>query len=464
MKIMNKLIAAMLSLVILLSFSSCNLFQDIVTPDPEVPEKEVILNAVTATLENDQYGYDFVCNYLSKWGITGFDTFKFMTYENTFATKYNFGDGLPDKLTHAADTAKYFIENYYDSINKDDAEELTDALLNSYVFTVGDKYAFYRTAEEYEEFDQEMSGTFCGVGIQAEINHIDQTILITKVFTDGPAYKAGMKAGDYIIKVDGKSFDELGGYQNAMNHIKGEEGTEVTVTVNRNGAEIDFTMIREVIVETSVSYELTEEGYGYIMITSFKENTAEQFRGAIEALEDEGAIGYIFDLRSNLGGYVNSAVEMLSYILPSGKPVISYQKKGEMKNYYYTYDDILPQDEGSYGDHVINLPMVVLCNEYTASAGEIFVAALRDYDGPYEDIIDVTIVGKTTFGKGIMQSSFRYPLDSSYVTLTIAYFNPPTDVNFHGVGIDPDVIVEYDDSGDDQLDEAINQLGILLNS
>ena len=107
--------------------------------------------------------------------------------------------------------------------------------------------------------------------------------------------------------------------------------------------------------------------------------------------------------------------------------------------------------------------MVVICNEYTASAGEIFVAALRDYDGPYEDIIDVTIVGQTTFGKGIMQSSFGYALDNSCVTFTIAYFNPPTDINFHGIGIDPDVFVEYDGTGDDQLDEAIKQLGILLN-
>ena len=464
MKIINRLIAAMIAIVILLSLSSCHLLPDTETPNPEVSDKDVILNAAAATLENDQYGYGYVFSYLSKWGITGFDTFKFMTYENTLISYYNYGDGLPDRLTHAVATVNYFIENYYDNIDKNNAEELTDALLNSYIYTVGDKYAFYRTAEEFEEYDEEMSGKFGGIGVQVEYDHTKQTILVNQVFADGPAAKAGMKVGDYIVGVDGKEFDELGGYQNVIYHIRGDEGTVVTVTVDRNGTRIDIVITRAIIVETSVSYKLTEEGYGYIMISSFKDNTAEQFREAVEALEDEGAIGYIFDVRSNPGGYVHSVVEILSYILPSNKKLISYKTKRNVStSYYYSTEDVLTADEGTSGDHIITLPMVVLCNEYTASAGEIFVAALRDYDGLVEDIIDVTIVGKTTFGKGIMQSSFGYPLDKSYVTITIAYYNPPSEVNYHGIGIAPDVFVEYDDSGDDQLDEAIKQLGILLN-
>ena len=463
MKIMNRLIAAVMTLVILFSLSACLVTQG-PSPEPEVSEKDAILIAVEETLEDDKYNCQYVYTYLLKWGITGFNTLKFLTYENTFIDKYNYGSGLPDRLVHASATARYFVENYYDNIDKNDAEALTNALLNSYVYTVGDKYAFYRTAEEFEEYDEEMSGKFCGIGIQVEYDHTKQTILVNQVFADGPAAKAGMKVGDYIVGVDGKEFDELGGYRNVIYHIRGDEGTKVTVTVDRNGTKIDITITRAIIVETSVSYKLTEEGYGYIMISSFKDNTAEQFRKAVDALEDEGAIGYIFDVRSNPGGYVRSVTEILSYILPSRKKIISYKTKGEASSrYYYSLDDDYPEDDAIDVDHVITLPMVVLCNEYTASAGEIFVSALRDYDGPVEDIIDVTIVGKTTFGKGIMQSSYGYPLDKSYVTFTIAYYNPPSEVNYHEIGITPDIFVEYDDSGDNQLDEAIKQLGILLN-
>jgi carboxyl-terminal processing protease len=286
--------------------------------------------------------------------------------------------------------------------------------------------------------------------------------MISQVY-DGPAKDAGMKVGDYIVGVDGKTFEEMGGYQNVIYFVRGDVGTEVTVTVNRNGNLIDITMTRALVEDKSVSYELLDGGYGYIAITQFNDNTAKQFREAVEALEDLGACGYIFDVRLNGGGYVHSVVEILSYILPSGKVVISYQYKGEPKRYQYTSVDILPEDEGGRGDHVIDLPMVVLCDEYTASAAEIFVSCLRDYDGVVADFIDVTIVGQNTFGKGIMQGSVSYPPDNSYVTLTVSYYNPPSGINYHGVGIMPDVLVELTETEDTQLAEAIKQMEILLN-
>ena len=462
MKIINKLISSVLVFALVFSLSACLLFQQ-TNPEVELTGKAAILAAVDETLENDIYNYEYVYPYLVKWGITDFNQQKFFSYEYAFDTKYNYGDGLPETLTHAKDTVYYFIENYYDKIDLGDSEKLTDALLYSYVYTVGDKYAFYRTEEEYKEYDQQMSGKFGGIGIQVEYDHTNQTILINQVFADGPAEEAGMKVGDYIIGVDGKTLDELGGYQNALSFVRGEEGTTVTVTVDRNGEKLDITVTRALIEESSVTYALLDGGYGYIRISSFKSNTAEQFREAVEALEDMGAVGYIFDVRSNPGGYVQSAVDIVSYILPSNKKVLSYQYKGESKGSYYTKAEILPADEGLYGDHIIDLPMVIICDEYTASSGEIFVSALRDYDGPVEDIIDLTIVGQTTYGKGIMQSTYGYTFDKSYVTFTVAYFNPPSEVNFHGIGITPDVYVEYDDTGDDQLDEAIKQLEILLN-
>lgn len=461
MKIINKLISSVLVLALVFSLSACLLFPT--TPEVELEGKEAILAAVEETLKNDAYNYEYVYPYLVKWGITGFDLQKFFSYEYTFDSKYNFEDGLPETLTHARDTAYYFIENYYDKIDINNEEKLTDALLYSYVYTVGDKYAFYRTAEEYEQFDQEMSGKFGGIGIQVEYDHTNRTILINQVFEDGPAAEAGLKVGDYIIGVDGKSLDELGGYQNALSFVRGEEGTDVTVTVDRNGEILNITVTRALIDEASVSYALIDGKYGYIRISSFKLNTAEQFREAVEALEDLGVIGYIFDLRSNPGGYVHTAVEMVSYIIPSNKKVISYQYKGQSVESYRTSTDTLPLDEGLYGDHVIDLPMVIICDKYSASSSEIFIAALRDYDGPAEDILDLTIVGQTTYGKGIMQASYGYTLDDSYVTFTVSYFNPPSGVNFHGVGIVPDVYVEYGETTDAQLEESVRQLEILIN-
>lgn len=462
MKIINKLISSLLVFVLVFSLSACLLLKQ-GQGNTQITGKDAILAAVNETVENDTYKYSYVYPYLVKWGITGFDLQKFFFYEYTFGSKYNFEDGLPETLTHAKDTAYYFIENYYDKIDINNEEKLTDALLYSYVYTVGDKYAFYRTAEEYEEFDQEMSGKFGGIGIQVEYDHTNRTILINQVFEDGPAAEAGLKVGDYIIGVDGKTLDELGGYQNAISFVRGEEGTDVTVTVDRNGEILDITVTRALINETSVSYALIDGKYGYIRISSFKLNTAEQFREAVEALEDLGVIGYIFDLRSNPGGYVHTAVEMVSYIIPSNKKVISYQYKGQSVESYRTSTDTLPLDEGLYGDHVIDLPMVIICDEYSASSSEIFIAALRDYDGPAEDIIDLTIVGQTTYGKGIMQSSYGYTLDDSYVTFTVSYFNPPSGINFHGVGITPDVYVEYGETTDTQLEESVRQLEILIN-
>ena len=463
MKIINRLISAVLTLAIVFSLSACFLLPNVENEEGFIA-KERLQSNVNETLANDTYKCDYVYLYLKKWGIDSFDGQKFFTYENLFISKYNYGDGLPEKLTHAANTVNYFIENYYDNIDLKNEVEVTDALLYSYVYNVGDKYAFYRTETEYEEHDQELSGKFGGIGIQVKYDHINKTILIDQVFEDGPAYEAGVKVGDYIIGVDGKSLDEIGGYQNAISLVKGKIGTDVTITVDRKGEKIDITVTRALITDLSVTYELLENKYGYIRISSFKDNTAEQFREAVEALEDLGAIGYIFDVRSNPGGYVRSAVDIVSYILPSHKKVVSYQYKGKGKESHYTSTDVLPEDEGLYGDHVIDLPMVIICDEHTASAAEIFVSALRDYDGPTADIIDLTIVGQNTYGKGIMQSTFGYTLDGSTVTFTTSYSIPPSEINFHGIGIAPDVEVELDNSGDDQLEEAIKQLEILLGS
>ena len=456
-----KITALLLVLVTLFSLTACDLgFLQQNTPPIESP-KDKLQSGIENTPKDELPNYSYVYQYLLHWGISGFNKKKIEYFEAVFKYYYNYEDGLPETLTHAEDTAKLFLEKYYDTIDLEDAVAVTDAILYCYVYSIEDPYSYYRNMEEFQDFKDDMSGTFGGVGIQVEYNHNEETILVNQVFKDGPADIGGMKVGDYIVAVDGKSLDELGGYDKALNYVRGEIGTNVIVTVERHGTLIDITMTRALIEESSVEYALTEEGYGYILITSFKANTAEQFINAIEELEDLGAIGYIFDLRSNPGGYVYPVVDMMSYILPTGNTVISYSYKNQPTDYDKTHADELPDDEKNLtNDHVIDLPMVIICNEYTASAAEMFVSCLRDYrnSGLLEK---VTIVGKTTFGKGIMQGSIGYS-DDSYVTLTVAYHNPPSGINYHGIGIAPDIEVEYTESGDAQLEEAIKQMDLLI--
>ncbi len=463
-KFTTKIASLFLALVIIFSLTSCIFGFNNPKDDPLDTPKDDILTAIDSSLAEDTKNYSFVYQYLMLWGVSGFDAYKFSYYEAVFDAYYNFEDGLPKALDHAADTAKLFIENYYDVIDLNDSAAVTDALLNCYVYATGDAYAYYRTADQFAAFEDDMSGTFGGIGIEIEYNHIEETLLVNRIFEGGPAEAGGMKVGDYIIGVDGMTFEEMGGYANVVYYVRGEVGTTVTVKVDRKGEILDLTMTRALITEVLVDYYLTEEGYGYVRIASFKEKTLEQFQMAIEALEELGAVGFIFDVRSNPGGYVYSVVDVMSYILPSDKAVISYEYKNSPTGYDTTHDDVLVWDEEKNEfDHTINLPMVIICDEYTASAGEIFVACLRDYEA--EGLIDdVVIVGQTTFGKGIMQGSVEYRPDKSYVTLTVAYYNPPSGVNYHGIGIAPDVEVALSETEDTQLTEAINQLKTLLES
>ena len=301
----------------------------------------------------------------------------------------------------------------------------------------------------------DMSGKFGGIGVMVEYNDADESIMINTVYPGSPAEAAGVKVGDFIHAVDGKTVSELG-YNNAVNYVRGEIGTTVELTLLRDGELVTVTATRAEVEEINVDYGIDEESnIGYVQIVSFKDNTFSQFKNAIDALEVAGVSGIIFDLRNNPGGYVDSVVSVISYLIPDGNTVMSYQYKGK--------DPIeLVADDGET-DHIVDLPFVVICNEYTASAGEIFTAAIRDYRN--EGILNATIVGTTTYKKGIMQNSYYYPFDPSTVTLTVAYYNPPCGENYHGIGVTPDRVVELDESGVDlQLNAALEEIKTLINA
>ena len=395
-----------------------------------------------------------------------FDRVKFSTYEAYVALYYNYAE-MPETKGHAAATAQSFLDEYYDEIDTSDKTAVTDALLSCYVSTLGDPYAIYRVAEATDDYHTDMSGKFGGIGVMIEYDHVEETLMVNLVYPGSPAEQVGVEVGDYIVGVDGKRVSEIG-YLNAVNYVRGEIGTTVNLTLLRGDIEIVVSPVRAEVEEINVDYDIDEENnIGYVKIVSFKGNTFEQFKEAIDALETASVSGIVFDLRDNPGGYLDSVVDVISYLIPSGNTIVSYQYKGSPITTRKSTDD-------GDTDHTVNIPMVVIANEYTASAGEIFTAAIRDYRN--EGMLNATIVGTTTFKKGIMQSSIEYKPDRSTITMTIAYYNPPCGTNYHGVGVSPDVHVElpepvldtetgkYLPVEDTQLNTAISELQTLINA
>jgi carboxyl-terminal processing protease len=429
------------------SLTSCTTFTYV------AGSKAELTTNVEESEENKFYVY--VSDYLRDWGVPLFDGIKFKYMEGIVQILYNYGDGLPGCHTHAKTTATLFIENYYDKIDLSNKTTVTDALLSCYTAAIGDPYTIYRPPVETDAFNTNMSGKFGGIGVLAEYNHNDESIIISKVFPESPAEKAGVLPGDIIHAVDGKTVDELG-YLNAVDYVRGEIGSTVDLTLIRNGNYVTLSIKRAEIDEINVTYEIDEDKIGYVQIAQFKDNTYDQFVEAIEYLEENGAVGIVFDLRGNPGGYLRSVTNVVSYLVPNGNTVVSYQYKGQANTVYTTKND------NKDGDHVVDLPFVVICNERTASAGEIFTAALRDYDEM--ELLNATIVGTKTYAKGIMQNTYYY-FDQSSITMTVAYYCPPSGVNYHGTGIIPDVVVENADNNVDlQLEAAYLEMHKLLNA
>ena len=408
------------------------------TTPAEMPSKEELTENIATV---DISGRATVSAALRAWSFADFDTRKFSSVERIFAENYY--KDLPDNATLAKDTATTFLERYYDTTDFGNRTTYTDALISSYVIAVGDRYAAYRTSEEYEIYDGDMEGTYVGIGVTVEYSYAEGTMTVTVVNPGGPAQVAGIALGDIIYKVDGELVSDLG-YTGTVRKIRGKENTEVTVTVLRDGKELSFTMVRRSFTEETVTYEINEDKIAYIRITQFKANTGDQFVAAMDAIGKAGARAVIFDVRANPGGYLSSVITAIDALAPKGETIVSFGDYAK---------PVVSTDERQ-----LTIPAVVLCNGYTASAGELFTAALRDYAKLAENPLDVTIIGTTTYKKGVMQTTYTLS-DQSTVTLTISVYNPPSGVNYDGVGITPDVTVENTDDGiDRQLAEAYRTL------
>lgn len=422
----------LLSILLVFALTSCSeAGSEVILSKDELRE-----NATRGIPEDAEYVRD--C--LDGWQFPLFDGSKMLDVEYVFEKKFYIS--LPELSTLAARTAEIFLDEYYDTVELGNKDAVTDALLYSYVDAIDDRYSYYRTAEEYEGYKTGLSGNFVGVGITVRQDEESGNILVTEVLEGGGAADAGVLAGDIIVAVDGKYVSDVG-YSDAINSVRGEEGTFAVLTVQRDGAKIELSAERRPIVEKSVTYSITD-GIGYIRITSFNANTDEQFYEAIDEMERVGVSGVIYDVRSNGGGYLSSVENMLDYIAPKGLTLASFS------NGYS--DDYVAKDR-----HTFLIPTVVLVNGSTASAAELFAAGIRDMAAM--GYMKATVVGTTTLGKGVMQTTYRLG-DGSAVTLTVAYYNPPSGVNYNGVGIIPAVTEE---NVAEQINTAYAEITKLIN-
>lgn len=387
-----------------------------------VLDKDEILNKIEATESIDSYSY--LSSYIKAYGVGNVNAYKINEAEEAINTY--FYKELPTKEELAKTVVALFVEHYYDNVNLYDKNAVTDAVLNCLVYALGDPYAYYRTAPQFEDYTEDLEGGEEFVGIGVMIN--SETCEITMVYRDSGAYEAGIRPKDIFYGVGDKTTDDTS-VDELLEMIKGEPDTTVKVKVKREGEILEFNVTRKVLTERTVTYQILDNGIGYIYISQFLGTTYTEFVEAVDYCTEMNVKALVIDVRYNPGGLLSSVVSVIDYLAPDAKDrrIGSYTQAG-VEQVFYTTDG-----------HSVNVPIAVICNEFTASAGELFTSAMRDYGD--EGVLDTVIVGTTTYGKGIAQSSF-YLYDNSALTFTIGYFNPPCDVNFNGEGVHPDFEVE----------------------
>ena len=320
--------------------------------------------------------------------------------------------------------------NYYEDV---DASDLQEGLYSGLLEGLNDPYSAYYTEEEYKDLMEQTQGNFYGIGAGLSQDKESMQVTITKVYEDTPAEKAGLKAGDVIVKVDDIDATSME-VSDLVQHIRGEEGTTVHLEIYRPGEsdDLEYDIERAKVNYETVTGQLLDGGIGYIYVTEFGEDTANQFEKTIADLESQGMKAMIVDLRNNGGGMITAVTQMLDDILPEGLLVYTEDKYGNR------------QEFKSSDDTKLKYPMAVLVTGYSASASEIFAGAIRDYDYG-------TLIGTTTYGKGVVQKIIPLP-DGDAVKLTIAKYYTPKGENIQGTGIDPDIELEYEYTGDPDAD------------
>lgn len=310
-------------------------------------------------------------------------------------------------------------EHYLESL---DDQELLDGAFHGLVSAVGDKYTRYYDEEEYQEYQESSSGQYVGIGVTVRLSQ-DGGAEITSVEETGPAYEAGLQVGDLIIGANGQDVRSLE-LEGIVSLIKGEEGTKVVITYvdALTDTEDSVEVIRRTIESHTVESEWLETGIGYIQIKSFDGVTTEQFKTALEELKSEDLQGLIVDLRDNPGGRMDVVQKVTNELVPAGIITYTEDKNGEREIYE------------SSNDPYLDLPLVLLVNENSASASEIMAGAIQDME------VGV-LVGTTTYGKGIVQVTSAFE-DDTAIKITMAKYYTPNGNYIHQIGIKPDIEID----------------------
>ncbi len=345
-------------------------------------------------------------------------------------------EDVQDKL----DKINAVISKYYLYEDEIDTEDLVEGIYAGYAASLGDPYTAYYDEETTREFMKSISGEFGGIGATVSKKADEDEILISEVYEDSPAEQAGLKEGDVLLQADGHTVSGQD-LDTVVSWISGEPGTDVELHILRDGEEMDVTVTRDVIETKTVEYEMKKEGIGYIRVEEFDKVTYDQFKAALDDLEGQGMNSLIIDLRGNPGGQLTTVTDMLKLFLPEGVIVSTKDKYGNT-------DEITCD-----GDHEFKKPLAVLVDGRSASASEIFSAAIQDYGVG-------TIVGTQTYGKGVVQQTIDLG-DGTCMKVTISEYYTPSGRSINGTGVTPDVEVEYeydeeDPERDNQLEKAID--------
>lgn len=343
-------------------------------------------------------------------------------------------EAVADKL----DTLEYMIERYY---YKDDVsrEDLENGIYQGLMDAVGDPYTSYFNVSDFETFMEQTTGAYYGIGAYVAQDKERNYPKINSPIPGSPAEEAGLRPNDIIYEVNGVSTYDMD-LDKVVSLIKGEEGTTVNITIYRDGEYMDMAVQRRQVEIPTVEQRMLGDGMAYIRIIEFDDVTPGQFENALQTSRSSGMKGLVLDLRGNPGGSVNAVVDIARMLLPEGLIVYTEDKYGKREEY------------SCDGSNEFDLPLVVLVDGNSASASELLSGAIQDYQKG-------TLVGTTTFGKGIVQQMLTLR-DGSAVKITISSYYTPKGRNIHGIGIEPDVECPFDgeayyDNGyDNQLEKA----------
>ena len=404
-------------------------------------KKSIILIAVLMMILSS--GSLVFGNFLATKGV-----FLIKTSENVKSTASQINDA--EKYSALFTVRDTLIEKYDGDIDDD---VLLEGAIKGMTNSLNDPYTVFMNDSEFEKLMKQTNGSMTGIGVN--VTSLDNKIVIISPIKGSPAEKAGIQSNDVIQKINDVSYtgEQL---SEAIDAISNSDGNEIKLTIEREGTEpFDVNITPQEVKLSVIDGEMLDDSKGYIRISSFmNENTTEDFKNEIEELKNQGMRGLIVDLRENSGGLLSEAVGVASQFIPKDKIIT------------YTVDKYDNRNESlSVGGIAEGMPLVILVNEGSASASEVVTGALRDYNA-------ATIIGNTTFGKGIVQQTLRFNNGIGGLKVTISKYYTPNGENIHKIGIKPDIEVSTDNkldtenysrSEDTQLKAAIEELNKKMN-